>query len=152
MMQTEGIYAYVYPPHSLIYKKFKLSEGFWSFLNVQYFHGRKSEWFIPLFNSQANPLLIVCAIIGIPVLSFGISNVFNKRFITVSKSKINYYTKPISIRKEKEIIKSQINRLEVRFSGHRVNNVPSYNIVIKTKDGKTHKLIKHVYNEMALKI
>tara|TARA_B100001564_G_scaffold336383_1_gene326536 strand:+ start:699 stop:1841 length:1143 start_codon:yes stop_codon:yes gene_type:complete len=107
--------------------------------------------FIPLFNSQANPLLIVCAIIGIPVLSFGISNVFNKRFITVSKSKINYYTKPISIRKEKEILKSQINRLEVRFSGHRVNNVPSYNIVIKTKDGKTHKLIKHVYNEMALK-
>ena len=107
--------------------------------------------FIPLFNSQANPLLIVCAIIGIPVLSFGISNVFNKRFITVSKSKINYYTKPISIRKEKEILKSQIARLEVRFSGHRVNNVPSYNIVIETKDGKTHKLIKHVYNEMALK-
>ena len=107
--------------------------------------------FIPLFNSQANPLLIVCAIIGIPVLSFGISNVFNKRFITVSKSKINYYTKPISIRKEKEILKSQINRLEVRFSGHRVNNVPSYNIVIETKDGKTHKLIKHVYSEMALK-
>ena len=107
--------------------------------------------FIPLFNSQANPLLIVCAIIGIPVLSFGISNVFNKRFITVSKSKINYYTKPISIRKEKEILKSQINSLEVRFSGHRVNNVPSYNIVIETKDGKTHKLIKHVYSEMALK-
>ena len=107
--------------------------------------------FIPLFNSQANPLLIVCAIIGIPVLSFGISNVFNKRFITVSKSKINYYTKPISIRKQKEILKSQINSLEVRFSGHRVNNVPSYNIVIETKDGKTHKLIKHVYNEMALK-
>ena len=107
--------------------------------------------FIPLFNSQANPLLIVCAIIGIPVLSFGISNVFNKRFITVSKSKINYYTKPISIRKEKEILKSQITRIEVRFSGHRVNNVPSYNIVIETKDGKTHKLIKHVYNEMALK-
>ena len=106
---------------------------------------------IPLFNSQANPLLIVCAIIGIPVLSFGISNVFNKRFITVSKSKINYYTKPISIRKEKEILKSQINSLEVRFSGHRVNNVPSYNIVIETKDGKTHKLIKHVYSEMALK-
>jgi hypothetical protein len=107
--------------------------------------------FIPLFNSQANPLLIVCAIIGVPVLSFGISNVFNKRFITVSKSKINYYTKPISSRKEKEILKSQINRIEVRFSGHRVNNVPSYNIVIETKDGKTHKLIKHVYNEMALK-
>ncbi|MDB2539151.1 hypothetical protein N9X23_02160 [Flavobacteriales bacterium] len=107
--------------------------------------------FIPLFNSQANPLLIVCAIIGIPVLSFGISNVFNKRFITVSKSKINYYTKPISIRKQKEILKSQINSLEVRFSGHRVNNVPIYNIVIETKSGKTHKLIKHVYNEMALK-
>jgi len=107
--------------------------------------------FIPLFNSQANPLLIVCAIIGVPVLSFGISNVFNKRFITVSKSKINYYTKPISIREEKEILKSQINSLEVRFSGHRVNNVPSYNIVIETKSGKTHKLIKHVYNEMALK-
>ena len=107
--------------------------------------------FIPLFNSQANPLLIVCAIIGIPVLSFGISNVFNKRFVTVSKSKINYYTKPISIRKEKEILKSQIARIEVRFSGHRVNNVPSYNKVIETKDGKTHKLIKHVYNEMALK-
>ena len=107
--------------------------------------------FIPLFNTQANPLLIVCAIIGIPVLSFGISNVFNKRFITVSKSKINYYTKPISIRKEKEISKSQITCLEVRFSGHRVNNVPSYNIVIETKDGKTHKLIKRVYNEMALK-
>ena len=107
--------------------------------------------FIPLFNSQANPLLIVCAIIGIPVLSFGISNVFNKRFITVSKSKINYYTKPISIRKEKEILKSQINQLDVRFSGHRVNNVPSYNIVVETKDGKTHKLVKHVFNEMALK-
>jgi len=107
--------------------------------------------FIPLFNSQANPLLIVCAIIGIPVLSFGISNVFNKRFITVSKSKINYYTKPISIRKQKEILKSQINSLEVRFSGHRENNVPIYNIVIETKSGKTHKLIKHVYNEMALK-
>jgi hypothetical protein len=107
--------------------------------------------FIPLFNSQANPLLVVCAIIGIPVLSFGISNVFNKRFITASKSKINYYTKPISIRKQKEILKSQINSLEVRFSGHRVNNVPSYNIVIETKSGKTHKLIKHVYNEMALK-
>ena len=107
--------------------------------------------FIPLFNSQANPLLIVCAIIGIPVLSFGISNVFNKRLITVSKSKINYYTKPISIRKQKEILKSQINSLEVRFSGHRVNNVPIYNIVIETKSGKTHKLIKHVYNEMALK-
>ena len=107
--------------------------------------------FIPLFNSQANPLLIVCAIIGIPVLSFGISNVFNKRFITVSKSKINYYTKPISIRKQKEILKSQINSLEVRFSGHRVNNVPIYNIVIETKSGKTHKRIKHIYNEMALK-
>ena len=107
--------------------------------------------FMPLFDSQANPLLIVCAIIGIPVLSFGISNVFNKRFITVSKSKIIYYTKPISIRKQKEILKSQINSLEVRFSGHRVNNVPSYNIVIETKSGKTHKLIKHVYNEMALK-
>jgi len=107
--------------------------------------------FIPLFNSQASPLLIVCALIGIPVLSFGISNVFNKRFITVSKSKINYYTKPISIRKEKEILKSQINQLEVRFSGHIVNNVPSHNIVIETKDGKTHKLIKHVFNEMALK-
>jgi hypothetical protein len=107
--------------------------------------------FIPLFDSQANPLLIACAIVGIPVLSFGISNVFNKRFITASKSKINYYTKPISIRKEKEILKSQINSLQVRFSGHRVNNVPSYNIVVETKDGKTHKLIKYVYNEMALK-
>ncbi len=107
--------------------------------------------FIPLLNSQANPLLVVCAIIGIPVLAFGFSNVFNKRFITVSKSKINYYTKPISTRKEKEILKSQITRLEVCFSGHRVNNVPSYNIVVETKDGQTHKLIKHVYNEMALK-
>lgn len=107
--------------------------------------------FIPLFNSQANPLLVVCAIIGIPVLSFGISNVFNKRFITASKSKINYYTKPISTRKEKEILKSQINSLEVLFSGHRVNNVPSYNIVIKTKDGKIYKLVKHVFNEKALK-
>lgn len=107
--------------------------------------------FIPLFDSHANPLVVICAIIGFPVLFFGISNVFNKRFVTISKSKINYYTKPISTRKEKEILKSQIARLEVRFSGHRVNNVPSYNIVIETKDGKTHKLIKHVYNEMALK-
>lgn len=37
------------------------------------------------------------------------------------------------------------------FSGQQTNGVPSYNIVVKTKDGKTHKLIKYVFNELALK-
>tara|TARA_B100001173_G_C15659907_1_gene408988 strand:- start:32 stop:430 length:399 start_codon:yes stop_codon:yes gene_type:complete len=106
---------------------------------------------IPLFDSQANPLVAICAIIGLPIMIFGLSNIINKRFITVSKSKINYHTKPMSIRKEKEILKNQINNLQVCFSGQRINGVPSYNIVVETKDGKTHKLIKYVLNELALK-
>ena len=106
---------------------------------------------IPLFDSQANPLVAICAIIGFPIMIFGLSNIINKRFINVSKSKINYHTKPMSIRKEKEILKNQINNLQVCFSGQRINGVPSYNIVVETKDGKTHKLIKHVLNELALK-
>ena len=84
-------------------------------------------------------------------MSTSVSNIFNKRFITVSKKKINYYTKPISIKKEKEILKSQIKNIEVFFSGQRINGVPSYNIFVETKDGKNHKLIKHVFNELALK-
>jgi hypothetical protein len=72
---------------------------------------------IPLFDSQANPLAAICAIIGFPIMIFGLSNIINKRFITVSKSKINYHTKPMSIRKEKEILKNQINNLQVCFLG-----------------------------------
>ena len=81
----------------------------------------------------------------------GLSKIFNKRYINASKSKINYYTNPISIIEEKEILKSQITNLEVLFSGQQTNGVPSYNIVVKTKDGKTHNLIKYVFNELALK-
>ena len=81
----------------------------------------------------------------------GLSKIFNKRYINASKSKINYYTNPISIIDEKEILKSQITNLEVLFSGQQTNGVPRYNIVVKTKDGKTHNLIKYVFNELALK-
>tara|TARA_B110000483_G_C18199230_1_gene544438 strand:- start:167 stop:463 length:297 start_codon:yes stop_codon:yes gene_type:complete len=81
----------------------------------------------------------------------GLSKIFNKRYINASKSKINYYTNPISIIEEKEILKSQITNLEVLFSGQQTNGVPRYNIVVKTKDGKTHNLIKYVFNELALK-
>tara|TARA_Y100000385_G_scaffold289473_1_gene359057 strand:+ start:1000 stop:2142 length:1143 start_codon:yes stop_codon:yes gene_type:complete len=106
---------------------------------------------IPLFDKPENTFIIICAIIGFPIMILGLSNIFNKRYINASKSKINYYTNPISIRKEKEILKSQITNLEVIFSGQQTNGVPSYNIVVKTKDGKTHKLIKYVFNELALK-
>ena len=106
---------------------------------------------IPLFDKPENIFTIICAIIGFPIMILGLSNIFNKRYINASKSKINYYATPISIRKEKEILKSQITNLEVIFSGQQTNGVPSYNIVVKTKDGKTHKLIKYVFNELALK-
>ena len=107
--------------------------------------------YLPIYEKEENPFLIICALIGAPILVLGVSNIFNKRFITVSKKKINYYTKPISIKKEKEILKSQIKNIEVFFSGQRINGVPSYNIFVETKDGKNHKLIKHVFNELALK-
>ncbi len=104
-----------------------------------------------LYENQENPFIIVCSIIGFPIFVSGISGIFNKRFINVSKNKINYYTKPISFRKEKEILKSKIKNIEVCYSGQQTNGVPSYNIVIEKTDGKTDQLIKHVFNELALK-
>lgn len=107
--------------------------------------------YLPLYENQDNPFIIVCSIIGFPIFVSGISGIFNKRFINVSKNKINYFTKPISLRKEKEILKSKIKNIEVCYSGQQTNGVPSYNIVIEKTDGKTDQLIKHVFNELALK-
>ena len=36
-------------------------------------------------------------------------------------------------------------------TGQQTNEVPSYNIVIEKTDGKSDQLIKHVFNELALK-
>ena len=107
--------------------------------------------YLPLYENQDNPFIIVCSIIGFPIFVSGISGIFNKRVIYVFKKKINYFTKPISLRKEKEILKSKIKNIEVCYSGQQTNGVSSYNIVIEKIDGKSDQLIKHVFNELALK-
>ena len=107
--------------------------------------------YIPFSERDEPPFAIIFALIGFPILISGLSNLFNKRYINVSQSKISYHTKPISVSKEKEILKSHIKNIEVDYSGQRNNGIRSYNVFVITKDGKKHKLIKNVFNELGLK-
>ena len=42
--------------------------------------------YLPLYENQENPFIIVCSIIGFPIFVSGVSGIFNKRFINVSKN------------------------------------------------------------------
>jgi hypothetical protein len=89
--------------------------------------------------------------IGIPIFILGLNKLFNKQYLNVYHNKLSYYTKPISLRKEKELLKSHVKTIEVIPSNITNNGVPSFHLIAHTKEGKKIKLIKYVFNVIALR-
>ncbi|MFL2571771.1 MAG: hypothetical protein ACJ0QL_07845 [Parvicellaceae bacterium] len=89
--------------------------------------------------------------IGIPLFIWGLTKLFNKQKVNVFNNKLTYCTKPIAIKKEKELLTSQIKSIEVIPSNVRTNGVLSFHLVAYPKKGKKIKLIRHVFNVIALR-
>ncbi len=88
--------------------------------------------------------------IGIPLFLWGLRKLINKQYVNVTQQKIVYFTKPISIKKQKELLKSRIAKVEVVESGMTTNGVMSYHLVAISKDKSKHKLIRHCFNAPAM--
>lgn len=89
--------------------------------------------------------------IGIPFFLWGLRKLFNKQYVNVTQQKLTYFTKPISIKKQKELLKRRIAKVEVIDSGMTTNGVMSYHLVAISKDKSKHKLIRHSFNAPAMK-
>lgn len=88
--------------------------------------------------------------IGIPFFLWGLRKLVNKQYVNVTQQKLIYFTKPISIKKQKELLKRRIAKVEVVDSGMTTNGVMSYHLVIITKDKSKHKLIRDSFNAPAM--
>ena len=89
--------------------------------------------------------------IGIPLFLWGLRKLVNKQYVNVTQQKVTYFTKPISIKKQKELLKRTISKVEVVDSGMTTNGVMSYHLVAISKDKSKHKLIRHSFNAPAMK-
>ena len=89
--------------------------------------------------------------IGIPIFIWGLKKTLNKQYVLAYSNKLTYVTKPISLKKEKELFKSQIKSIEVIPSNLRINGVMSFHLLANTNEGKKIKLISHVFNVIALR-
>ena len=92
-----------------------------------------------------------CLPVGIPFFIWGLKKLVNKQYVNVYYNKLSYNIKPISLKKQKELFKKHISNIEVTPSNVTTNGVMSYHLLATTKDGKTIKLIRHVYKEAALR-
>jgi len=88
--------------------------------------------------------------IGVPFFLWGLSKLLNKQHVNVTQQKIVYFTKPISLKKQKELLKSRVAKVEVVRSGMTTNGVMSYHLIAVSKDNSKHKLIRHAFNRPAL--
>tara|TARA_Y100000813_G_scaffold117375_1_gene84142 strand:- start:2800 stop:3885 length:1086 start_codon:yes stop_codon:yes gene_type:complete len=88
--------------------------------------------------------------IGIPLFLWGLRKLINKQYVNVTQQKIVYFTKPISLKKQKELLKSRITKVEVVDSGVTTNGVMSYHLIAISKDKSKHKLIRHSFNAPAM--
>ena len=89
--------------------------------------------------------------IGIPLFIWGLRKTLNKQYVLAYSNKLTYVTKPISLKKEKELLKSEIKSIEVIPSNVRTNGVMSFHLVANTNEAKKIKLMTHVFNVIALR-
>ena len=89
--------------------------------------------------------------IGIPLFIWGLKKTLNKQYVLAYSNKLTYVTKPISLKKEKELLKSEIKSIEVIPSNVRTNGVMSFHLVANTNESKKIKLMTHVFNVIALR-
>ncbi len=115
------------------------------------FNHRSIGVFLIIFGAAFTLIsLFIFSPIGVPLFIWGLSKLLNKQHVNVTQQKIVYFTKPISLKKQKELLKSRITKVEVVDSGVTTNGVMSHHLIVITKDNSKHKLIRHAFNRPAL--